>query len=64
MTVCCIKVRDPICLVAHRVYPINQQVYTLEKVLKLKDTGTGIMFLDEAMKVSPLLYYVCESNGM
>ena len=64
MTVCCIKVRDPICLVAHRVHSINQQVYTLEKVLKLKkDTGTGIMFLDEAMKVSLLVCQACESDG-
>lgn len=64
MTVCCIKVRDPICLVAHTVHSINQQVYTLEKVLKLKkDGGTGVMFLDEAMKVGPLVYQACESNG-
>ena len=35
----------------------NKQVYTLEKVLKLKkDTGTGAIFLDEAMKVSLLVY--------
>lgn len=34
---------------------INQQVYTLERVLKLKkDPGTGVMFLDEAMKVRPV----------
>ena len=41
----------------HSAYYINQQVYTLEKVLKLKkDTGTGAMFLDEAMKVRPSVY--------
>ena len=41
----------------HSVCVINQQVYTLEKVLKLKkDTGTGTMFLDEAMKVRPSVY--------
>ena len=49
---------------SYGVCSINQQVYTLEKVLKLKkDTGTGVMFLDEAMKVSPLAYWVFESNG-
>lgn len=39
-------------------------MYTLEKVLKLKkDPGSGVMFLDEAMKVRPLVYYEPESNG-
>ena len=39
-------------------------MYTLEKVLKLKkDAGTGIMFLDEAMKVSPLVYQVFERRS-
>jgi hypothetical protein len=33
---------------------INHQVYTLERVLKLKkDPVSGVMFLDEAMKVRP-----------
>ena len=41
----------------YSVFLINHQVYTLEKVLKLKkDTGSGTMFLDEAMKVRPLVY--------
>lgn len=51
---CCIKVRHqylPRC----KIRSINQQVYTLERVLKLKkDPGTGVMFLDEAMKVRPV----------
>ena len=39
-------------------------MYTLEKVLRLKkDPGTGVMFLDEAMKVRLLEYEVLESNG-
>ena len=58
MTVCCFKVRRTILVPPIECW-INKQVYTLEKVLKLKkDTGTGVMFLDEAMKVSRLVYWV------
>jgi hypothetical protein len=56
MTVCCIKVQHHY-LPRGILYSNPSKVYTLERVLKLKkDPGTGAMFLDEAMKVRPLVY--------